>query len=175
MRESDLDFLVEQLSPEMSDLERRVRAADPTVEDADVLDRALQQGLADLHRELNRQTFDYLKAKLEALREHVERSKAEAQAVRFASIEARRQRAARRAAWGLNWIDSQSLLNPHSFRDKEDNCWTVQEVDTSKVSWARRPSCLIFSSELAIRRVWDFPADWRKLGNGELERLSWGK
>ena len=43
MRESDLDFLVEQLSPEMSDLERRVRAADPTVEDADVLDRALQQ------------------------------------------------------------------------------------------------------------------------------------
>ena len=37
----------------------------------------------------------------------------------------------------------------------------------------RRGSSLIFASEIAVRRVRDFPADWHTLDDVELLALSW--
>jgi len=173
MTDSDLDLLVEQLTPELPDLERLVRAAEPRLTDSEVLDRALQKGLAELRRDLSRKTFEFLKAKLQALMEDVARAREMAATVRFASAKARRERERRRAAWGLNTIDAECSLGAHTFHDVDGNCWAVHEVDTRAASWSRGRSCLIFSSELGIRRVWEFPVDWNRLSDAELEGLSW--
>lgn len=51
--------------------------------------------------------------------------------------------------------------------------WTVTECDGSNVPGGRGPSCLIFASPEAIRRVWDVPADWHTLPDAALFALSW--
>ena len=51
--------------------------------------------------------------------------------------------------------------------------WSVREVETAGVPGARGPRCLLFTRESCIRRVWDFPADWRTLDTAELAALSW--
>jgi hypothetical protein len=38
----------------------------------------------------------------------------------------------------------------------------------------RRGASLIFSSDFAVRRVRNFPADWHTLSDDELVALSWG-
>jgi hypothetical protein len=173
MQEPNVDELLLQLSPELPDLEQCVRDADPGLTEAEVLDRALQLGLSELRRELSLQTFDFLKHKVEMLKEQTAHAAAIAETARFASAEARRQRAERRAAWGLNSVDNQCVVSPYAFHDHEGNCWTVHEVDTSSAEWSGGRRCLIFSSETAIRRVWRFPVEWRRLAEAELEALSW--
>jgi hypothetical protein len=58
-------------------------------------------------------------------------------------------------------------------RDGEEVSWRVREVDGETVPAARGSRCLIFDSESAVRRVWDYPADWRDLPPGELAAVSW--
>jgi hypothetical protein len=58
-------------------------------------------------------------------------------------------------------------------RDGEETSWSVREVDGRKVPAARGSRCLIFDSESAVRRVWDYPPDWHELPPGELAALSW--
>src|SRR4029077_19779732 len=77
---------------------------------------------------------------------------------KLASVEALRARAARRAAWGLGPAEGEGA-RPPAFRDRDGNCWNVDEVDTGALEWGRGRHCLIFSSETAIRRVWAFPAN----------------
>jgi hypothetical protein len=50
---------------------------------------------------------------------------------------------------------------------------TVREVDTRSAAWARGPHCLVFELEGAIRRVWEYPADWADLPDETLDELSW--
>ena len=50
--------------------------------------------------------------------------------------------------------------------------WHVFEKPFSE--YDRRTGCsLIFASELAVRRVRDYPRDWFTLSQTALERLSW--
>jgi hypothetical protein len=51
--------------------------------------------------------------------------------------------------------------------------WSVTEVDARAVPGARRPRCLVFTRADCIRRVWDYPADWRTLDHEALAALSW--
>jgi hypothetical protein len=51
--------------------------------------------------------------------------------------------------------------------------WSVVEVDAHAVPGARAARCLLFTCPGCIRRVWDYPADWRTLGVGALAALSW--
>jgi hypothetical protein len=51
--------------------------------------------------------------------------------------------------------------------------WSVVEVDASAVPGARATRCLLFSRPDCIRRVWDYPADWRTLDHAGLTALSW--
>ena len=39
--------------------------------------------------------------------------------------------------------------------------WEVREVDASGIPGARRSTCLIFESDSAVRRVWNYDASWR--------------
>jgi hypothetical protein len=58
-------------------------------------------------------------------------------------------------------------------RDGEEVKWRVREVDGHGVPAPRGARCLIFDSESAVRRVWDYPADWRDLPPSELAAVSW--
>jgi hypothetical protein len=51
--------------------------------------------------------------------------------------------------------------------------WSVVEVDASSVPGSRGTHCLIFSRKDCIRRVWDYPRDWRTLDAAGLSELSW--
>jgi hypothetical protein len=51
--------------------------------------------------------------------------------------------------------------------------WSVVEIDARDVPGARAPYCLVFSRTECIRRVWDYPANWRTLDDLELAALSW--
>lgn len=58
--------------------------------------------------------------------------------------------------------------------DHGDRHWTVREMDARDVPGARAPSCLICESTEVIRRLWDYPDDWRKLDDAELAKLCEG-
>jgi hypothetical protein len=49
--------------------------------------------------------------------------------------------------------------------------WTVREVNAHGVPGARRETCLICESAEVIRRIWDFPADWRVVDDEALWNL----
>ena len=66
---------------------------------------------------------------------------------------------------------------PLSYRDAEGVQWTVVEVsvDRRAVPGARGAHCLFFSRKDCIRRVWEYPADWRVLDSIALTALSWNR
>ena len=51
---------------------------------------------------------------------------------------------------------------PHVIADRNGVEWSVQEVETPQ-AWARGKRCLVLNSRDCVRRVWDYPADWRRL------------
>ena len=59
------------------------------------------------------------------------------------------------------------------FVDRARVEWRVEEVPAAAVPAAKRPACLVFQSEAAIRRIWHYPPNWRQLTDAELELLSW--
>lgn len=59
-----------------------------------------------------------------------------------------------------------------SFADRDGCRWKVFEQAFSDYD-RRSGMSLIFSSESAVRRVRDYPADWMDLPDTELARLSW--
>ena len=60
------------------------------------------------------------------------------------------------------------------FRDPDSGIfWTVSEVDGQTIPGARGARCLVFQSEIAIRRVWCYPGDWRAFSDADLAALSW--
>ena len=66
--------------------------------------------------------------------------------------------------------------SPVSFVQDIDGAWfqwTVVELDAGMVPGSRGARCLIFARQECIRRVWDFPSDWRTLDAAGLLELSW--
>ena len=59
-----------------------------------------------------------------------------------------------------------------SFTDHLGQTWLVTEQPFSEYD-RRSGSSLIFSSELAVRRVRDYPSDWFTLSEPALVALSW--
>lgn len=51
--------------------------------------------------------------------------------------------------------------------------WRVAEVNARNVPGARRDRCLLFFGDGVIRRVWEYPSDWKTLDAKALARLSW--
>jgi hypothetical protein len=60
-----------------------------------------------------------------------------------------------------------------TFKDRGGVWWRVYELPAHETSDARWEQCLIFESAETVRRVRDYPANWRDLSAAELEGLSW--
>ena len=59
-----------------------------------------------------------------------------------------------------------------SFTDDLGQTWLVSERPFSEYD-RRSGWSLIFASELAVRRVRDYPSDWFALSDSDLAALSW--
>ena len=62
-----------------------------------------------------------------------------------------------------------------TYLDSENVEWSVVEVAVNRaaIPGARAAHCLLFSRKDCIRRVWEYPANWRLLDASALESLSW--
>ena len=58
------------------------------------------------------------------------------------------------------------------YRDVSGRWWGAYEGTVGKDATCR---CLIFESNHIVRRVREYPEDWRSLDDDALERLSWGR
>ena len=52
--------------------------------------------------------------------------------------------------------------------------WLVYELAERELDRRSAPS-LVFETEDTVRRVRDYPADWRSLSDGELAEVSWSR
>ncbi len=59
-----------------------------------------------------------------------------------------------------------------SFLDRDGTHWLVYEQAFADYD-RRSGMSLIFSSDSAVRRVRDYPADWIRLSDEDLAELSW--
>lgn len=65
-------------------------------------------------------------------------------------------------------------LNPDlRFSDDTGVDWRIYEIPARRVPAPTGRTCLIFESDAAIRRVWNYPQDWHRLTPPELVELSW--
>jgi hypothetical protein len=73
-------------------------------------------------------------------------------------------------------LDRAENAAPIAFVESVDGAylrWSVVEVDAGGVPGAHGVRCLLFRRDDCIRRVWDYPADWRTLDAAALAALSW--
>jgi len=63
-------------------------------------------------------------------------------------------------------------VRTRSYVDENGDIWRVCELPFSEYD-RRNGFSLIFSSDLAVRRVRDYPADWFDLDERALAKLSW--
>jgi len=61
----------------------------------------------------------------------------------------------------------------HVIVDSDGVEWAVREVATPQI-WARADHCLVLNSRDCVRRVWSYPADWRRLGADALLEMGLG-
>jgi hypothetical protein len=69
-------------------------------------------------------------------------------------------------------LSSTEQTRVRSFTDDHGQTWLVSERPFSEYD-RRTGSSLIFASELAVRRVRDYPDDWYALSDTDLAALSW--
>jgi hypothetical protein len=50
--------------------------------------------------------------------------------------------------------------------------WIVREVSAASVPGSHGERCLIFDSDMSVRRVWDYPAAWSELSDDDLWQLT---
>jgi len=50
--------------------------------------------------------------------------------------------------------------------------WRVREVNAAHVPGSHGGRCLIFDSDMTVRRVWDYPATWMTLADEDLWHLA---
>ena len=69
-------------------------------------------------------------------------------------------------------VGSSEQTRIRRFTDDLGQTWLVSERPFTEYD-RRSGASLIFSSELAVRRVRDYPGDWYALSDSELAALSW--
>jgi hypothetical protein len=50
--------------------------------------------------------------------------------------------------------------------------WHVREVNAASVPGSHNERCLVFDSDMTVRRVWDYPAAWSELSDDDLWHLT---
>ena len=161
-KSTEADILYEQISGDYPVWERAVRAAAPELPEAEVQERALRSVLAQFRLHPSVDTLTRLKQRLALAQQE--------------AVQMREERAPmheRASSFPPNVGIHERGSTGRTYRDSEGRFWTVRERSTDDVSWGRGGRCLVFSSEMAVRRVWGVPAHWQSLSDAELERLSW--
>ena len=161
---TEADVVFEHISGDFPVWERAVREAAPDLADDEVQDRALRSVLAQFRYDLSRETFIHLRDRLARTRREARQMRAEA-----ATMRERAHKLQARAA--LLMADAEGN---RTYRDGDGQIWSVREL-APIAPWSRSKRCLVFSSEMAVRRVWEVPSNWRALTDPELERLSWSR
>lgn len=74
---------------------------------------------------------------------------------------------------GRQAADDRVVRGPRVVRDAPTGeVITVVERRADGVAGARRPTCLLFSTERGFTRLWDYPANWDDMSDAELVALS---
>jgi hypothetical protein len=60
---------------------------------------------------------------------------------------------------------------PERLLQRGSRQWIVREVNALGVPGARRDTCLLCESAEVIRRIWDFPSNWRSVDDEALWKL----
>lgn len=69
--------------------------------------------------------------------------------------------------------DSAVLRGPRIIRDGDTgDVITIVERRAEGVTGARRPSCLLFSTDRGFIRLWDYPENWIDMTDADLKALS---
>ena len=69
--------------------------------------------------------------------------------------------------------ENRVLRGPRLVRDKQSGeIISVVERRADGVAGARRPTCLIFSTDVGFNRVWYYPTHWQRLNDDELIALT---
>jgi hypothetical protein len=161
MTDDGIDFgraarILEEITPELTELESDVKRGLPDLNAEAVSDAALARALARLQTDLNRDTVEYLAWKtrsiLAAARRTISRSRA--------------------ARYERTGVGSSPLGEVRTFIDPDGEMWTAFEV-SSTPAHPERGTSLVFTSETMWRRVTQFPAEWRTLTDAQLAALSW--
>lgn len=173
MDEAGVTALYELVAPEVPAWETTIRDAEPALPDVEVLDRALRAALARHRYEIASDTFACLLQRVERARAEADESHAASVVARQARAEARMLAAASDAIAGAS--SSAWPVARRTFHSADRRLWVVHEVSVAASLWVRAPRCLVFQSETAIRRVWDYPIEWPTLSDAELEALSWSR
>ena len=161
---TEADVVFEHISGDYPVWERAVREAAPELADDEVQDRALRSVLAQFRYDLSRETFAYI-------RERLARARREALAMRADTVAMRDRVRAQHARRDAMMAEAGGN---RTFRDGDGQIWSVREL-ASVAPWSRAKRCLVFASEMAVRRVWEVPSNWRALTDPELEQLSWSR
>jgi len=69
-------------------------------------------------------------------------------------------------------LSTDEQIRTRTFADDLGQSWLVSEQPFSEYD-RRSGHSLIFSSELAVRRVRNYPSDWFTLSDADLAALSW--
>lgn len=71
-----------------------------------------------------------------------------------------------KALWG-----APSQREQLSFTDHRGTLWSISERDATNVPGSKGARCLICMADAAVRRLWEYPRNWRQLAKADLELL----
>ena len=160
--------LLARLMPEMALHERELRAGAPTMDDDAVQEGALEAALRRLGEVVSRQTFVYLRWRLERGRRMARTAPAAPSSPERPAPSTPVARAAddvRIAA------EASALRVPRLMCDDAGARWVVSEVGPPDAIGRPGAGCLVFAHARVHRRLTAYPADWRLLSNEALGAL----
>jgi hypothetical protein len=70
-------------------------------------------------------------------------------------------------------MDETSRPESRRYQDANGVWWRVYEEPPADNTSDPQRSCLIFECDMAARRVYDFPPNWRQLEDEVLQAVSW--
>lgn len=158
--------------------ELAVQQSLPRISPADALDTALRRSIAHLRYELNRESFDYLRWKVEQTRVQSERVRSALASPRVSreTPDADKRAAPSREALRNLPVDAARAVATarttacRSYVDARGNLWTVTELATGAAD-GDRAKCLVFTSEESVSCLWRYPLFWDDLSDGLLDAL----
>lgn len=170
--------VLEELPPVLRAEELAVQRTLLRISAADALDTALRRALARLRYEVNRETFEYLRWKVQQTQsENAKRrdafekaAAARASASLPSGITMSRESHDRLPADVARAVATARATASRAYRDESGLVWTVTELVTGADDKARA-RCLVFSSEEVVTCRWQYPVYWNDLSDGLLDAL----